>query len=61
MKKKELRQKLQELLADQSKAEELGHNARKTIIEKFNESLIVQMWDHVFRSAIDQVSCSLKE
>jgi glycosyltransferase involved in cell wall biosynthesis len=50
---KELRTYLEELLANPEKARELGDNARKTIVEKFNLDRFVKTWNNVLFTAIE--------
>lgn len=50
---KELRTYLEELLANPEKARELGENARKTIVEKFNLKRFVESWNDVLFTAIE--------
>jgi len=50
---KELRTFLEELLANPEKARELGDNARKTILEKFNLNRFTEGWNRLFFQAIE--------
>jgi hypothetical protein len=48
----ELRNACQELLKNPRRAAELGHNARQTILTKFNKERFISEWDEVFRSVL---------
>jgi glycosyltransferase involved in cell wall biosynthesis len=49
---KQMREFIQLLLCDVGLAEELGKNARKTIVERFNLERFVQRWNEVFEMAV---------
>lgn len=50
----ELRKYLEELLEDEEKALQLGENARKTIVEKFNLTRFCNSWNNLFYSTIEE-------
>lgn len=58
--KTQMRERLEELLADPKRSKELGDNARQTIIEKFDMPSVVAIWNKAFELVIDQVSCAFK-
>jgi len=51
--KEELRQYAEKLINDPELARELGNNAQKTILEKYNQDKFVDKWNNLFYSTIN--------
>jgi glycosyltransferase involved in cell wall biosynthesis len=48
----ELKQYISYLFKNPEEAKRIGSNARKTILEKFNEKIFLEQWNKVFRSLV---------
>ena len=49
----ELRSYIEELLSNKELREELGKNARETVIKNFSEHAFLKSWDRIFKEAYE--------
>jgi len=58
---KTMTEQINRIIVDLDLAKKLGNNARKTIIEKFNQKQFIDNWNNIFSNVVDTPSCMLTE